>query len=148
MIKGSVPPELDDKLELKMTSMIDCVFLLLIFFIASLKIPRDEAMIETMIPQAKGTGQVTVEKPVEGPEFGDIVLRIVVDEAGNARKYLGDQWMIGPGQMLGMLESFRKLNEKGRVVIQCGDDVPYKDLIEAISVVQLANLKISFANLR
>ena len=148
MVKAQPPAELEEKIELKMTSMIDCVFLLLIFFIASLRIPKDEAMIETLIPQAKGTGQATVTQELTGKEFNDILLHIAVDEAGNVRKYLGDQWMIAPGQLLSRLKQFQELNENGRVVIQCDDRVPYKDLIEAISIVNLARLGISFANLR
>ena len=58
---GKVRAELQEKLELKMTPMIDVVFLLLIFFIVTLQIPREEAMIEAELPQARGDGEVTAE---------------------------------------------------------------------------------------
>ena len=46
------------------------------------------------------------------------------------------------------MKTFGELNPQGRVIIDCADDVPYKDLIEGINAAQIAELDISFANLR
>ncbi len=139
----------EDELELKMTSMIDVVFLLLIFFLVTLKIPKEEAFIETRLPEAKGAGQVTApEEEKDRQEFQDIKLSLRKDPtSGKVKTYVGGQRMRGPGQLASRLKMFRKIKDDGRVVVQCGDGVPYKDLVEAISVVQAIQLPLAFGNL-
>ena len=146
---GAAEAAQQEKLALQMTPMIDVVFQLLIFFIVTLNIPKEEAMIETELPRARGGGEVTGTEPQVREEFEDILLSIVKEPVtGQARIYVNNQWMMNSRQLLGRLEMFRNLNEKGRVVVQCGDNVPYKDLIEAISIVQIAELPMAFANLK
>jgi biopolymer transport protein ExbD len=146
---GAAEAAQQEKLALQMTPMIDVVFQLLIFFIVTLNIPKEEAMIETELPRARGAGEVTGQEPQTREEFEDILLSIVKEPVtGQARIYVNNQWMMNSRQLLGRLEMFRNLNEKGRVVVQCGDNVPYKDLIEAISIVQIAELPMAFANLK
>ena len=146
---GAAEAAQQEKLALQMTPMIDVVFQLLIFFVVTLSIPKEEAMIETELPRARGGGEVVGTEPQVREEFEDILLSIVKEPVtGRARIYVNNQWMMNSRQLLGRLEMFRSLNEKGRVVVQCGDDVPYKDLIEAISIVQIAELPMAFANLK
>jgi biopolymer transport protein ExbD len=147
-IKASQPAE-DDELELKMTSMIDVVFLLLIFFIVTLQIPPQEALIETELPQATGPGQATAEDEQEREEFEDILLTIRKDaNTGRTKTFVSGQWMTTPGRLARRLMMFRNINENGRVVIRCGDDVAYKELVMAISVVQNVELPMAFAGLQ
>ena len=146
MILGKKGQEAE-RIEIKMTSMIDMVFLLLIFFIVTLQYPREEGMIETRLPSAESVGEVTT--PDERPEeFEDIILRITKGPAGNVRKYVQGTHMLNDMVLLGRLEALRTLHENGRVVIQCQDDVPYEELVNAISLVQIARLKIAFADLK
>lgn len=140
----------DEELELKMTSMIDVVFLLLIFFIVTLKIPKKEAFIETRLPEAKGVGEVEApEEETDKQEFQDIKLMIRDDPNDEwAKVYVGGQRMRSPGELATRLKMFRKIKEDGRVVVQCGDAVPYQDLVKAISVVQAIQLPMAFGGLR
>ena len=147
MVMGRPPGDQEGGLELRMTSMIDVVFLLLIFFIVTLNIPREEAMIETELPKGKESGE-TVAPDLLAAEFDDIRVILDVDEFGQVSKYLNDQRMLTAGQMLGRLKAFRELNEQGRVVISCHDDVPYENLVEVISVAHISGLSIAFADLR
>jgi len=148
MLLGTPPPAQQEKIELKMTAMIDMVFLLLIFFIVTLRIPKEEFMIETELPRAKGAGQVSGQE-VTRQEFEDILLSIVKDPGtGQVRFYVNNQWMMNASQLRSRLEFFKGVNEQGRVVVQCGEDVPYEKLIEAISVVQIVELPMAFADLR
>jgi biopolymer transport protein ExbD len=138
----------DDELELKMTSMIDVVFLLLIFFIVTLQIPKQEAMIETELPQASGPSpnEAVDEEPPE--EFEDILLTLQKDpNTGQVKTYVSGQWMMTPGQLASRLTMFRNINDSGRVVIRCQDEVPYKELVMAISIVQSVELPMAFADL-
>lgn len=137
----------DEELELRMTSMIDVVFLLLIFFIVTLKIPEDEAMIETYVPEAAGTGDVQAEKETK-EEFKDIMLTLRKESgSGEVKTFVSGQRMRSAGQLANRLKMFRNINDEGRVVVECADDVPYADLIEAISVVQAVELPMAFGNL-
>lgn len=138
----------EDELELKMTSMIDVVFLLLIFFIVTLRIPEEEAMIETELPQAAGPGQQTGTTE-EREEFEDILLTLRKDDTtGQVKTYVSGQWMMSPEQLASRLKMFRNINENGRVVVRCQDEVPYKKLVEAISIVQYVELPMAFADLK
>lgn len=138
----------EDELELKMTSMIDVVFLLLIFFIVTLRIPEEEAMIETELPQAAGPGQQTGTTE-EREEFEDILLTLRKDDTtGQVKTYVSGQWMMSPEQLASRLKMFRNINENGRVVVRCQDEVPYKELVEAISIVQYVELPMAFADLK
>lgn len=138
----------EDELELRMTSMIDVVFLLLIFFIVTLKIPEEEAIIETRLPQAAGSGETTSEEEEEKSEFEDIMLVLQLDpQSGETRTEVGGQIMRSSEQLARRLQGFQNLNDEGRVVIECGDDVPYRDLVEAISVVQYAELPMAFGDI-
>jgi biopolymer transport protein ExbD len=141
-----VPSRSDpDKIELQMVPMIDVVFQLLIFFMLTLRIPQQEAFIETNLPRAAGAGQSTAEEDLK-KEFQDILVTLVKDPAGSVKKYVNDERMYTPGQMFGKLKTFQGLNPDGRVVISCADDVPYEDLVEVISVAQAAKVSIAFAN--
>ena len=81
-----------EKLELQMTSMIDVVFLLLVFFIVTLKIPKEEQLIETDLPKAKGGGKTSAEQE-EREEFEDVLLTLVPDNihAGRAKVLVNGQ---------------------------------------------------------
>jgi len=134
----------NEKLELKMTAMIDVVFLLLAFFLV-LPIPRKEVVIETLMPRGRETGQNETQLELE-KEFEDIAIFIRIDELGTVRKFVNDQRMLTPGEMLSRLRAFQKMNEDARVIITCDDDVPYQDFFEVISVADLAHLKVAFAD--
>jgi len=137
----------EEKLELKMTSMIDVVFLLLIFFIVTLQIPKPEAMIETELPKAKGPGQVKVEDvPPPEEDFEDIRLIVYKDKTGTVQRYVNEMMVRTDGQLFSQLKQMKEIYENGRVVVVCADDVPYKHLILAISIVQNAGLPIAFGD--
>ena len=146
MILGRRRAEQEEKIELKMTSMVDVVFLLLIFFIVTLSIPREEAMIETNLPKARGTGEAVAEDETK-VEFEDVLLTLRKSN-GLVELYVNDQPIPGTYMLIAKLKTFSELYPEGRVIIDCDDKVPYRSLIEAISAAQIAELDISFANLR
>ena len=137
----------DNKLELQMTPMIDVVFLLLIFFIVTLRIPAEEAMIETELPKAKGTGEAEAVDETR-QEFDDILLHIRQEAGSKSRVTINGQWMPSPAALKGRLDMLKTINPKGRVVIHADETVPYEELITAISVVQMVELPMAFADLK
>lgn len=148
-----------EKTELQMTSMIDVVFLLLIFFIVTLRIPPDEGTLQAAVPKAKGIGKT--KAPEEDPEkdFNDI--RVMVRYSAQNEQMLvavdNQQVYITKNELgdynfdslYARLKSKYQYNSNARVVIDCGDQVPYIGLIGALNATQGAGFrKISFANIR
>ena len=136
---------LEDKIELKMTAMIDVVFLLLIFFIVTLQIPREEGMIETNLPKAEGVGETQAPEEMRA-EFEDVRLTLR-KTAGRVETCVNDQPVSSLKLLIARLKSFSELYPEGRVIINCADEVPYQDLIRAINAAQIAELTIAFSNL-
>lgn len=137
----------EEKMELKMTSMIDVVFLLLIFFIVTLQIPEPEVMIETELPRADDVGLTEAERELED-EFEDLQLRILWNEtAGRSEIRFNERPVPGQTQLLGLLRIAQRMHPTGRVIVMCDDDVPYDDLIQTISTVQMTELPMAFADL-
>lgn len=146
MIAGKGRAQGKEKLELQMTSMIDVVFLLLIFFIVTLAIPKEEAMIVTTLRGLEEPGPGPLP-PVPPKEFDDVVLLITRDEFGGVKRYMRNTPMLNDGMLLSYMRGFRELYPDGRVIIQCTDKVPYKELVSTIGLAQVADLKIGFADL-
>jgi len=147
MPMGSKAAESGSRVELNMTPMIDVVFQLLIFFMVTLKLPAPEAMIETDLPTAKGPGTVKVEDvPPPEEDFEDIRLVIFKDQTGTVQRYVNEMMIRGDGQLKRQLVDMRRIYPKGRVIVICADNVPYKYLVVAISIVQQAQLPIAFGD--
>ncbi len=138
----------EEKMELKMTSMIDVVFLLLIFFIVTLQIPEPEVMIETELPAAQDEGEHTAMEDMDIHEFRDLQLRLLWNEtAARTEIRLNNEPVPGQRQLEGRLRLAHRLHPDGRIVIACDDDVPYNDLIQTIATIQLTNMPLAFADL-
>lgn len=137
----------EDKMEIKMTGMIDVVFLLLIFFIVTMQIPEPEVMIETELPRAEGVGESEAEEE-DREDFEDLRLHLVWNEtADRAEITFNNQSIPGQDQLRSRLEMAHRLHPDGRVIIMSDDDVPYDDLIQTISTVQMTDLAMAFADL-
>ncbi|MBS3762931.1 MAG: biopolymer transporter ExbD [Planctomycetes bacterium] len=139
----------NEGLELEMTPMIDVVFLLLIFFLINLEIPEEEGIIETNLPKAVGTGKIaTEEKEKEREEFEDITLRLAWNPTTEeVKRFVNRQPMLSDEMLLGTLKNLKEVYAKGRVVVQCQDEVPYASLVQTISLVQEAEMPMGFAGL-
>ncbi len=145
MISGKEKGQ-EEKIELKMTAMIDVVFLLLIFFIVTLQIPKEEALIETALPEKEEKQEGQEEEQERLAEFQDVMLALR-KERGGVQTYVNNQPVPSLKLLIARLQTFSELNPEGRVVIDCADDVPYEALVRAINAAQIAELGISFANL-
>jgi biopolymer transport protein ExbD len=141
-----VKPGQEEKLELNMTPMIDVVFQLLIFFMVTLRIPPTEAIIETALPKAKGPGEVSNDVIKDEEEFEDIRLIIAKDQTGTVQRFVNQMMVRSDRQLKSQLVTMKGIHAKGRVVVVCGDDVPYQHLVRAISLVQEAGLPIAFGD--
>jgi len=136
---------------LEMTSMIDVVFLLLIFFIVTLQIPPDEGSLQAAVPKAKKeSAQVTA--PEEDPEKDFEDIKVMVRYKEITREFLiscDNQRQYTFEMLQGKLQAKYQYNPDARVIIDCGDQVPYYGMVKALNAAQGASFrKISFANIR
>mgnify|MGYP006293725151 CR=1 FL=1 len=138
------------KLELKMTSMIDVVFLLLIFFIVTLEVPRPERVIPGRLESPQSSSdEVDPDPPAPAPrvEFEDIWLSIRRDpESGSVETYVQRQRILNHAHLRGKLRRYRRLHEDSRVVVDCEEDVPYRHFVKTISFVRQSGLRMAFSN--
>ena len=136
------------KFELNMTSMIDVVFQLLIFFMVTLTILPDEQMSE--IDVVKSAPNPAVEKGPTTPggiDFDDIQLSLSV-EAGKVVRRLDSVLMPSDDCMRDRLKLLKTYNNRARMCIRCGEDVPYVYLVRAINVAADTQVTVAFADLK
>lgn len=96
MAKGKRERETDNfESKLDMTSMIDVVFLLLIFFMCATKFKVPDYRIDASLPRDKGLRNVQVKPPKEIPEF-----RITVDPINAPKGQLRATFRLGRNTMV------------------------------------------------
>ena len=93
---------LSDKIETQITPMIDVVFLLLIFFMLTLKIVEPEGDFQINMPIA--TPEVSDQVDIE---LADIRIRLVANDDGTLKQIYFGQRSLGTGK-----EAFQKLNNE------------------------------------
>lgn len=129
------------ELKIDMTPMIDCVFLLLIFFMVSSTFNRQEADISFSLP-----GVASQDEPVEIPD------EQIIEITGDGQVLLNDLAYDKPGEsempeLVDTLKRFRATTEANRtsamVTIAPADDVIQQrvvDVLNACSVAQISNV--------
>jgi biopolymer transport protein ExbD len=128
----------DEKNELQMTSMIDVVFLLLIFFIATFKISAQEGDFSVRMPLAEGSGAPpdTTDLPIK--------LRLTADTNGvltditvNDAKSFGTNWQGVREFVLDMTGGALpdETDEGPEVEIDIDYNLQYRHVIEAFTAV-------------
>jgi len=132
---------LEEKVELQMTPMIDCVFLLLIFFIATLKFPEVEGNLPAYLPKGKPT--TTTDQRID-----KIVIRL--DPEGNNVMVTVNNATVGRIPALNTkLFLLRRQIPGADVTIDAAPDVRYRWVVEALnSCAKFGFRKVSFAQPR
>ncbi len=130
----------DDPCEIQMGPMMDCVFLLLLYFISASQIKAEEKYLGLMMP---GQSQVSVEKLV--PE-----LNVAIDELGQV--FCNEQPMANPedkdllllrGKIKQCLELF---GEKQPIVIAPQPKVRQQRIVDVLNACAAVGVKnLSFA---
>jgi len=136
----------EERMELNMTSMIDCVFLLLIFFIMTFEMPDVEGNLPAHLPR-KGICKTRIDHPPP-PTFQ---IHIGLSYANNTLKVLLQGADLG-GRM-DFLESklyrLRQVERDASVTIDAEPDVPYEYVVRALNTcVAVGYAKVNFAEPR
>ena len=134
------------ELEIKMTPMIDVVFLLLVFFVWTASFHAVEYLLPSSLSQKQGTGQtVNVDEPPPEVEFEDIVVRISFTNNRPA-------WTVN-GQPVASLSEVRSrlalvadIKIDSPVILHPDETVPVGNVIDVYDATRLAGFtQIQFA---
>jgi biopolymer transport protein ExbD len=130
--------------DFQIAPMIDCVFLLLIYFIMTSTLKKQEADISFQLP-----GTVEQTEPVEMPDEQFIEIRadgtVVVNEYPYGNVNEGDL-----PRLAGMLNRFREANEanksEAQVTIIPDDGTPHSGVVKVMDACSKAKIKsVNFA---
>ncbi len=130
--------------ELKMTSMIDVVFLLLIFFVCTASFERLEAELPTQLQPTSGTEP----QPIDAPEEADprqVVVSVSLPEE-TVLWHVGEQACSTPTELRAALREIAESSTTSPVLLVCAGDVPYGELIRLYDICrELQFAEIGFA---
>lgn len=130
MRRPSIYTDRRGPLEVKMTPMIDVVFLLLIFFVWTASFQIIERVLPSSVSEVSGTGSQTPdEPPPPEADFHDIVVRIVWSD-GRVSWRVGEEVF---GELSGVerrLALIFRANEEAPVIIDPDDQTPFGSVIE------------------
>ena len=128
----------DDGLELKMTPMIDVVFLLLVFFVwtSSFEVPEfnlPSSIAET--PQGGSEANTSAEPPQE--VFDELVIK-VGSENGISRIYLNGKLVSDTETLQSKLTEILSLGVQPPVIVDPDPQIQMSDAVEVYDVARLA----------
>ncbi len=104
-------------LELNMTPMIDCVFLLLIFFMTTASFVKTERELSPGIVVQSTSGRVV-------SDLQPTLIEVIKNPAGNNVYRVGGRELMSPIELTGVL---RQLENKSQgAYLRVSDDVPYE----------------------
>lgn len=135
-------------IDLKMTPMIDVVFLLLIYFIwsssfgvAELLMPSDVAPETT----GAGTGPSDPQRPLPERDFEKIIVRIVSTPGGVAWR-INDAPVTSVVELQGQLQPIARIKQDAPVILHPDPEVPLGDVIDVFDLCRLVKFqKVQFA---
>ena len=126
-----------DSLELKMTPMIDVVFLLLVFFVwtSSFELPEFDLPSAIAEPPAGGSELSTQAAPAEA--FDEIVIRLLMREARTVIE-LNGQPLVDSVELRRRLEEILALGVQPPVIIDPSPQITMNEAVEAYDAARLA----------
>ena len=133
-------------LNLQLTPLIDCVFLLLIYFLWSSSFAAGElSLFGRLAPQASGAGGLPANAPIEESDFEPIVVRVI--RRGNQIAWTMQDATIGSlAELRQSFQNIAQIKPDVPITIRPSSDVPLGDVISAYDLARLAGLtKIQFA---
>ena len=132
-------------LDVKMTPMIDVVFLLLIFFVWSASFQIVEHVLPSNLAEAIGSEPTDSQQPPP-PEadFDDVVVRLV-QVAGKTTWRVNDRPLASLAQVREQLDSIAKIKTDAPVILHPDPQVPLGDVIDVYDISRIVGFdKVSF----
>lgn len=133
-------------IDLQLTPMIDCVFLLMVYFIWSSSFTIAEQSLPSQLsplPPSTGTSVDTVPDPIE--DFEPLVIRLSL-VGGRVAWTLRDVPMESLTQLRAALATAARIKRDAPVILHPDPDVPLGDVIDVYDLSRLAGFeKVQFA---
>lgn len=129
------------EVEMSLSSMVDIVFLLLIYFIVTSSIKQEEMELKVAIPM---DNQIQVEEQIDIPE------EVVIDVFPNGQVYWNGQPTDSPddiymGELKNTLVALREQSPEQAVVIRGQSDTLHKRIVAVLNACSAAKIEnISF----
>lgn len=130
MRRPSIYTDRREPLDVKMTPMIDVVFLLLIFFVWTASFQIVERILPSAVSEISGTGTETPdEPPPPEADFHDIVVRVLW--SGTAATWrVGDESFSDIAGVEKKLAAIFQVNDEAPVIIDPDEETPFGSVIE------------------
>jgi biopolymer transport protein ExbD len=123
-----------------MTSMIDVVFLLLIFFVCAAA--RAGGLLESLLPTNLAAGTIESASPIDTPSpLGDLTIKLRLDDAGAAAMELNGRVHSDFDSLRQTLLGLAKIAPEIPVVLHTEPDVPVRELIRVYDSCQAARFR-------
>jgi biopolymer transport protein ExbD len=133
-------------LEIKMTPMIDVVFLLLVFFVWTASFHAVEYLLPSSLSQQLGNAAVIdSQAPPPEVEFEDVIVRIVWQDDHVVWQVNG-QDVLSLGEVKQRLQLVAGIKTDAPVILHPDEEVPVGDVIDIYDISRIAGFdKIQFA---
>lgn len=130
-------------IELNLTSMIDVIFLLLIFFVCTSSFDKPEKNLPTKIA-SQGPAQ-TRRRPQEERDLEDIVVQINADPSSGVQYAIDGKNYASLREVEETLDSLREIDPNSPVVLDPDKSVPIESVLDVYDASRRVGLgKISF----
>jgi len=132
-----------ESLEIKMTPMIDVVFLLLVFFVWTASFQVVEYLLPSELSTLLGN-QAALEEPPPEADFEDVVIRI--HWTGDQPSWtINDQQADSLAQLHQRLQAIAQVKQDAPVILHPDEEVPLGDVINVFDLSRLTGFeKIQF----
>lgn len=134
----------NESLELNLTSMIDVIFLLLIFFVCTADFKKPEKTLPTNLNLP---GAVANERiPQQERDLGKIVVRVLVMPSRNVMYSVDGKRVASIAEVEALLDSLSEIDSNTPVVVAPERDVPLERVLDVYDCARRVGLgKIKFA---
>lgn len=125
--------------DIMMTPMIDVVFLLLVFFLATASFDRVEQILPSGVseaPQAVSGTAATQTEQLPVKEVDEIVVRLENNGSGQLRIVLNDSPQTDTRQLVAQLSQIIKIRNDVPVIINPANDLPTNEVIAVYDAVR------------
>jgi biopolymer transport protein ExbD len=119
--------------ELQLTPMIDCVFLLMVYFIWTSSFAVAELTLPSRLSAAPRSGANFNRQPLPEADFPDVVVRILWTGSGPAWT-VNEQPVSSLAELRQMLGAVARLNRDAPVILDPTGDVPLGDVIDVFDL--------------
>ena len=143
-MKTPKPNQQDSSIELNLTSMIDVIFLLLIFFVCT----TDFREPEKRLPTNLGSGAIATDEPrtQEERDLGRIVARLTVAPSGRVEYAIDGKRVASIKEVEALLAELQEIDPNVPVVVDPDYNTPLESVLDVYDCARRVGLaKIKFA---